>query len=202
MGTRIIVPPLTYPVSLDEAKRHVNAYDFDDDDVLIALYVKAATLNAEHFTGRAFIEQTVDFYADGFPANKNYIELPKPPLIEFGGVFYSESADAESEFDAASYVIDTASEKARVILPSGSSWPMTTTIPNSVRMRYRAGYVADAEDSPTVAAVPEDIKAAILLNVGNLYAQRESIVVGQSVNTLPWSVEQLLRPYRVHTSIG
>jgi len=198
MGTRIIVPPLIYPVSLDEAKRHVNAYDFDDDDVMIALYLKAATLNAEHFTGRAFIEQTVDFYLDGFPANQNYVELPKPPLIEFGGVFYTESA-SESEFDAASYTIDTASQKARVI---SSAWPMTSTVPNSVRMRYRVGYVADAEASPTVANVPEDIKSAILLLVGNLYAHRESLVVGQSVNTLPWSVEQLLRPYRVHTSIG
>ena len=198
MGTRIIVPPASYPVSLYEAKKHVNAYDFDDDDEIINLYIRAATLNAENFTGRAFIEQTIDFYLDGFPANQNYVEIPKPPLIQFGGVYYSES-DAESEFDAASYTIDYASQKARVI---SSAWPMTTTVPNSVRMRYRAGYVADAEASPLVAAVPADIKAAILLMVGTLYAQRETVVVGAAVNEMPWSSEHLLRPYRVHTSIG
>jgi uncharacterized phiE125 gp8 family phage protein len=199
MGTRIIVPPATYPVSLYEVKKHVNAYDFDDDDELLNLYLKAATLSAENFTGRAFIEQTIDFYADGFPAGYNYIEIPKPPLIEFGGVFYSESADAETEFDVASYTVDYASQKARVIC---SSWPMTTTVPNSVRMRYRAGYVEDAEASPLVAAVPFDIKAAILLMVGTLYAQRETVVIGQSVSELPWSAELILRPYRVHTAIG
>jgi uncharacterized phiE125 gp8 family phage protein len=201
MGTKIIVPPATYPVSLYEAKKHVNAYDFDDDDELLNLYIRAATLNAENFTGRAFIDQTVDFYIDGFPAGKNYIELSKPPLIEFGGVFYSESA-TESEWDASSYLIDSASQKARVILSNGVSWPITTSVPNSVRMRYRAGYVADAEASPLVAAVPEDIKAAILLMVGTLYAQRETVVIGQSVSELPWSAEMILRPHRIHTSIG
>jgi len=69
-------------------------------------------------------------------------------------------------------------------------------------MRYRAGYVADAEASPLVAAVPDDIKAAILLSVGTLYAQRETIVIGQAVSALPWSAEQMLRPYRIHTAIG
>jgi uncharacterized phiE125 gp8 family phage protein len=202
MGTRIIVPPASYPVSIYEAKKHVNAFDFDDDDELLNLYIRAATLNAENFTGRAFIDQVVDFYVDGFPSGQNYIELSKPPLIEFGGVFYSESADAESEWDASSYLIDTASQKARVILGGSSSWPMTTTVPNSVRMRYRAGYVADAEASPLVAAVPDDIKAAILLSVGTLYAQRETIVIGQAVSALPWSAEQMLRPYRIHTAIG
>lgn len=46
--------------------------------------------------------------------------------------------------------------------------------------------------------VNEAIKAAVLLIVGSLYAQREDVVVGVSVAQLPNGAEWLLAPYRVY----
>mgnify|MGYP003543873164 FL=1 len=46
--------------------------------------------------------------------------------------------------------------------------------------------------------VNEAIKAAVLLIVGSLYAQREDVVVGVSVEQLPNGAEWLLAPYRVY----
>ena len=46
--------------------------------------------------------------------------------------------------------------------------------------------------------VNEAIKAAVLLIVGRLYAQREDVVVGVSVAQLPNGAEWLLAPYRVY----
>ena len=46
--------------------------------------------------------------------------------------------------------------------------------------------------------VNEAIKAAVLLIVGSLYAQREDVVVGMSVEQLPNGAEWLLAPYRVY----
>jgi len=46
--------------------------------------------------------------------------------------------------------------------------------------------------------VNEAIKAAVLLIVGSLYAQREDVVVGVSVAKLPNGAEWLLAPYRVY----
>lgn len=46
--------------------------------------------------------------------------------------------------------------------------------------------------------VNEAIKAAVLLTVGSLYAQREDVVVGVSVAQLPNGAEWLLAPYRVY----
>lgn len=44
----------------------------------------------------------------------------------------------------------------------------------------------------------EAIKAAVLLIVGSLYAQREDVVVGVSVAKLPNGAEWLLAPYKVY----
>ena len=46
--------------------------------------------------------------------------------------------------------------------------------------------------------VNEAIKAAVLLIVGSLYAQREDVVVGVSVAQLPNGAEWLLAPYKVY----
>jgi hypothetical protein len=48
------------------------------------------------------------------------------------------------------------------------------------------------------ANVPQSIKAAILLHVGQLYENREDIIVGAAVNKMPTGgIEHLLRQYRV-----
>lgn len=188
------------PVSLDIAKQHLNP-DHDDDDNLIELYIKAATASAENFCGRAFIERTLDFYADQFPATSaKWLEIPFPPLIVVGGVFYRDGAGVEQEFAAASYNVDVVKEPARLSLVYGGSWPTIAGQPNAVRVRYTAGYSDD--QSPPGENVPADIKAAILMTVGTLYEHRETIIVGQIVNLMPWAAEQLLRQYRVENALA
>lgn len=46
--------------------------------------------------------------------------------------------------------------------------------------------------------VNESIKAAVLLTVGHLYANREDVVVGASVAALPNGADYLLQPYKVY----
>ena len=46
--------------------------------------------------------------------------------------------------------------------------------------------------------VNEAIKAAVLLTVGSLYAQREDVVVGASVAALPNGADYLLQPFKVY----
>ncbi len=47
--------------------------------------------------------------------------------------------------------------------------------------------------------VNDQIKAAVLLTVGHLYANREDVVVGASVSALPNGADHLLRPYKVYS---
>jgi hypothetical protein len=58
--------------------------------------------------------------------------------------------------------------------------------------------VADPLADPLVAAVPAPIKAAVLLMVGDLYENRETVAEGAPAPVeMSMTVERLLSPYRV-----
>lgn len=190
MAYRLITPPATDPVSVEDARDRLRV-DGSDDDVKLAAYIKAATRHAESFLKRALIDQTWELVLDKFPTNE--IEIKKPPLIEVVSVKYDDANGDEQTVDPASYTVDAVSQPGW-LLPA-SAWPTTFDAINAVRIRFRAGYL-DQGVSPAVANVPDDIKHAILFEVGTFLAQGETVVIGQSVAQLPhW--EWLLRPHRV-----
>lgn len=202
MGLKRISAPADTPLSVDQAKAHCRV-DSDGEDALIAIYLAAAVGTVDGpdgFLGRALIDQTWDLYLDAFPDDDEAIKIPLPPLIEVVGVFYQDADGNETELDAASYVVDSAREPAEVSLVDSGAWPSTNDVRAAVRIRFRAGYVDG--NSPYSESVPGAIKAAILLMVGSLYEYRETMVIGQTVAQMPWSAEQLLRPYRVHTAMA
>jgi uncharacterized phiE125 gp8 family phage protein len=195
MGLKLITPPATTPVSLDEAKVHLRVVD-DDEDLLIGTYIQAATGSTEAFLGRALIDQTWDLVLDAFPTTTDLeIKIPKPPLIEVTQIAYDDSNGDEQILPSGNYFVDAVSEFGWVVPQGNLSWPSTIDAINSVRVRFRAGYLDT--NSPPGNAVPDDIRAAVLLTIGSFYEQRESLVVGTVVYQLPWGVEQLLRQHRV-----
>jgi uncharacterized phiE125 gp8 family phage protein len=206
MGLKLVTAPADWPITLEQAKAHLRV-DTDDDDDLIEALIDAAVESAELFQGRALVDQTWDLYLDAFPCSRweglrrvNQIEIRKPPLIEVAGVFYLDSSGAEQTLSASLYTVDTANEPGRVVLKSGS-WPTLPDLANAVRVRFRAGYL-DQGVSPAVENVPKSTKAAILIMIGDLYANRESVVVGQTVARIPWSAEWLLRLKKFDLSLA
>lgn len=199
MGVTLITPATDTPVSLAVARQHVSVGGTARDD-LIALYLAAATERVERFTGRALLDSTWDLTLDEFPADGAAITVPNPPLIEVVGVFYQDDNGAETEVDAADYVVADANGLSRV-MPLAGSWPTAGDRPGAVRVRFRAGYL-DTGSSPAVANVPSAIKAAILLLTGDLYAHRETLVVGDTAAELPGYLDAFLRPYRVRLGMA
>lgn len=193
---KIIVPPSETPVSLQEARFHLALGAEVEYDELLELYIRAATEVAQDFQGRSYAPQTLECYFDAFSTD-GILLLPRPPLIEVTGIFYFDAAGDEQEFTG--FDIDSAAEPGRVLLSSGSSWPSIADRENAVRVRYRAGYVSG---SPEETAVPADIKAAILMHVGTMFAVRENIVVGSQVSMMPWGAEKLLRRKRVELGMA
>lgn len=194
----------TLVVSLDEAKRHMRRTDVGDDDVSILSYVKAATEWVEAWTGLALIDQTWDYYFDAFPASINGVNqpllIPRSPLLEVLGLFYTDSAFVEVQ--DASFNVDYSHRPGRVYLTSGS-WPSASGTQNVGRIRFRAGYI-DEEGSPALSdeSIPEAIRVAILIYAGTMFENREAFVTGTIASPLPWAAEQLLRQYRIETSIA
>lgn len=198
MALKLIAGPAIEPVTLDEAKQHLRV-DSDDDDALIESLIVAARNFVERYLGRALIEQTWDLYLDKFPTT-GPIEIPLCPVISVDGVFYGEDSP-ETEFDAESYRTDVVSEPARISLPSGGAWPTVTEGSNVVRVRFTAGY-PDGDDSPPAPNVPAQFKQAMLLAMGSMYENRESVVVGPAVSEMPFAFEALLKPHRLHRGMA
>jgi uncharacterized phiE125 gp8 family phage protein len=136
MALKIIVPPITEPVSLSEAKAQLRL-DIDDEKDLIEGYIQAAREDCEDFHGRSYIERTLEYVLDRFPI-RNRIMLPRPPVQEILSVTYMDADGAEHEFTEWLPSLD---EPPAVILKPGSSWPRDRLYPaGAVRVRYKSGY--------------------------------------------------------------
>lgn len=192
MALRLASPPAEEPVSLDEAKLHLRI-DHSEEDALIAGLIGAARRHIEETVlSRALITQTWELYLDRFPA-KAIIKLPRPPLQSVESIKYTLEDGSEATFSASNYIVDNVSEPGRIVLKRDASWPADTLIPvNGVKVTFAAGYGDDPAD------VPDPIKQAMLLLIGDLYENREeSIVVqGLQVQRLPFGVQSLLYGYQ------
>ena len=186
MSLKVITPPASEPLTLDEAKLHLRV-DGTDEDSLITSLIVAARQGAEHLTGRALMPQTLELALDEF---SDKIKLPRPPFVSVTSVTYVDLMGDTQTLDASGFVIDDHSEPARIVRPYGVFWPFTRCQPNAVLIRYQAGYAH-------AATVPDEIKSWMLLRVGMLYANRESVATGVSVTSVPY-VDRLLDAYRVY----
>ncbi|MBE3590004.1 MAG: phage head-tail connector protein [Firmicutes bacterium] len=188
---RVVTPPASEPVTLAEAKLHLRV-DATDDDALISGLIRAAREHAEQILGRALMTQTLELGLDDWPRDE--ILLPMPPVQSVASISYTDAAGVVRTVDPASYVVDTASEPARVVLRWSYTWPADVLQPQSgaIRVRYVAGYQSAAD-------IPQAIKAAILLHIGHLYENREAANIGNIVTELPLAYRALLSPHRVVT---
>lgn len=186
MGLKLVTAPSVEPVTLAEAKAHVRATDTAEDALISALIVAARSF-AEDFTGRAFVTQTWDWALDEFPL---YLaELPKAPLQSVTSVSYIDTNGATQTLGASLYKVDALTDPGRMAPAYGEVWPSTRSEPNAVTVRFVAGY-------GLAAAVPQPIKQAMLLLVGQQYEHREVTEEG-SWSRLPYAVDALLGLYRV-----
>jgi uncharacterized phiE125 gp8 family phage protein len=189
MSLKLITAPTAEPISLEEAKAHLRV-EISDDDILITAMIVAAREAAEAATRRALMPQTWELALPAFPgcADEFKIRLPKAPLASVASLKYVDADGALLPMDSGDYMLDEHSQPAEIVPAFGTSWPSTRGQPNAVLVRYDAGY-ADA------ASVPGQIKAWMLLRIGMLYENRES-VTGMTLTELPF-VDRMLDAYKV-----
>ena len=176
----------TYPVSLTEAKSHLKV-DTNADDTYIESIIKAATQLSEEYTNRFFIDTVVTQYASDF---KEIETLFKSKVSAVTHVKYYDSNNALQTLSATVYDEQLNYEPAQIQLADGQSYPAFTKRNDAVEVKYTVGYGAASD-------VPEIIKQAILLTIGNFYANRESVIVGRMVSELPQNSKWLLDTYKV-----
>lgn len=169
-------PPAYLPLTVTEIKTQ-GRIDQDAEDALLMIYLGAAVDTCQQITGRSLMAQawklTVDDFADE-------ISLPWPQVQAVQSVQYKDADGATQTL--ASSVYELAGDK--VCLVPGQEWPAVRGGAGSVSINYTAGYSAGNEAAQQ-AAVPCGIKAWLLLAIGTLYANRESVQTGVSVAALP-----------------
>jgi len=199
MALKLITAPTSEPLTLEEAKAHLRV-DHDDEDTLIYALIVAARQGAEHITERALMTQTWELALDWFPCVPyrrvewkhdrllaDAINIPKPPLVSIVSVKYIDTEGVQQTLDSSAYLLDSHREPARILSVYATDWPDTREQANAVLIRFTCGY-ADA------ASVPQEIKQWMLLQIGMMYENRESVAAG-TISEIPY-VDRLLDPYR------
>ena len=188
MRVIVIIPPAPV-VTLERAKQHLRV-DAADDDALIAAMIAAVTNHLDGpqgWLGRSLGIQTLEARFSIFDLPRRLV-LPFPPSIELVSVKYLGVDDVERVAD-----LEDLELLGAEIVPAGSMlpWEGCSVRREAIRVRYKAGY----------AELPPAIAAAILLMVGDLYANREGVIAGASAAAIaiPMSTtaEALLGPFRV-----
>lgn len=188
------VAPTTDLLSLEEIKQHCRV-DGNDEDEFLKIARAAATDHLDGWSGvlgRCLLSQTWRLDLGGFPDDAR-LRLPLLPVSAVSSITYRDVADAQQTLATSVYAgpfVDALG--AYVKLKSGQVWPGTYDRDDAVAVTFVAGYGASAE------AVPGPLRRAALLIVGDIYANRETVVIGASVSEIPMSaaVDALIAPYR------
>lgn len=160
MSLKLISPPTALAVSMNDARVSARL-DGPDADVELRQVIEQHTREAEHETGRAFVEQTYRLTLDAFPAA---IKLEKPPILSVVHIKFYDTAGVQQTLDPQDYLVDAESEPGYIVPAPGKAWPATFGRINAVEVEYTCGYGAD--DS----AVPANIKGYILGKVSEHFA--------------------------------
>jgi len=168
-GLNTITPPDEEPVSLDDAKLHLRV-SHDEEDGIISSWIKAARELSETHTGRRWVEQELRATWANWPCPSDglnsAIRLPVEPVQSVESVKYY-ATDGTLTTLATSEWQTWLDHSPPLVAPAPAKvWPtVQANRLGAVRVEFTAGY-ADVD------AVPEQVRAAILLCLGHWYENR------------------------------
>lgn len=185
MATPILVtPPAVSPVTLDEAKAALDI-SYSEKNVEIQGLIDGITAWLDGWNGtlggRCLCEQT---WREEFDAFESCMRLELLPIIS-ATITYKDSDGQDQTVASGDYVIREDEKGAYVEFASGFTAPtMSSDVARPLNIQYVAGY----------SAVPKNVKSAILLIVRMLFDNPSGMVVGASVEGLPFGPKTLLMP--------
>ncbi len=183
-GYTITVPPSTSPVTLAEARAQLRNEDITFDDAYVTALVAAAVSAIESRYMLAISAQTIKEFHSGFPnnsGNSDKMRLRIYPVTAVTGITYKDSNGAAQTLTISNVNVGVESYRTVITPKTGVTLPDTELgNPNAVEITYTAGF----------ATVPTAIKQAILLMVGDWYANREN-----ATRAMPTAAERLLEPF-------
>lgn len=187
MNLTVITRPVLEPVTLAEARAHLRVTNTDEDTLITSL-ITAARQWAEEYTRRAFVTQTLEYR---IPKFADRIYLPRPSLQYVVSVKYLDGDEALQTLASTYWVEHTSDVSVGYIQRAPTqTWPSVADRDDAVRIQYVAGYADPGSPTAGIGGVPEAIRRAILLLLGDAFRNRDAPMEASK------TVEYLLSPYR------
>lgn len=194
--SRVTEQPETEPVTLEEAKEHLE-YDSDNKDAYIDILITAARKICETYTGLSFVTQERSIKLDRFPwSGYGYIYVPYGPVQAVTSITYVDAEGTVVDItEGTDFEIDTQSAVARFfpVDETGAAGHWPTDIlrrANVVTITYQTGY-----DPASGEPLPAQAKIAILRLVAKMFEHRGD--EGGKEGILDWDTQTLLDDIKV-----
>lgn len=204
MRVTLVTGPVYFPITLDEAKDHLNV-DHANDDPVIQAMIAVATNQVEQFTRRRLITQTWKYFLDDWP-NVDHFYIPFGQLNSVTHVKYTDSDGDQSTWDSSTeYLVDTDSDPGRVVLAYSKTYPGDTLYPSlPIEIQFVCGYGAHTPHSISGATNATPI---VLTDTTHGYSSNDRVYVyGVGGNTNAdgyWPIESVdANSYKLLESSG
>lgn len=190
MATKIITAPSFEPLSVADVSEYLRLDDSPTDTLLISSLITAARQHLENYLNRYIAEQTVELALTGW---KDKIDL-SAPVQTVTSVKYLDENGVEQTLNPNQYLVDTYSEPAAIYPAHDVTYPNLYDQENNVKIRYVVGFTSGG--SPDTNPLPDPLKFAMMLIIGDLYANREA--GGEKAYQVNPTVQNLLQFYRLN----
>lgn len=185
LDPEVTVAATVEPLTLEEAKAHLRVEDTDSDTLITAL-ISAARGYVEQVTGLRLAPQTLTLRAWGL--EDCTFRLPAAPISEISEITYLDQAGATQTLDPSLYVTDLFGIHPAISRAYNKQWPAHLVQMGSTAFTVACGY-ADGE-------CPTPLKQAMLLCIGDWFANRETSIEGRFVAIEMVAVDALLANFR------
>lgn len=205
MRTALVSVSLPDPfIDLEDAKQHLRVETAADDALITALItaVCGALDGPDGTLRRAIGQQSLKLILPGF-RDRCYtysrysrhaatpIELPLPPSVEITSITYFDVGNAAQTLAEDKYnLIECGTSPSSLVPTIGNWWPAVAPRLDAVSITYTAGF---DDDNP----IPGPILAAAKLMLGDLYMNREAMVISAGAALENPAVKALLSPWRI-----
>ena len=176
----VITPPTESPITLAEAKAFMRV-DFADDDTLIQSLIDTAVECGQKITRRVFINTEFRTLRNGFGEARTFTSGGELPLVLRKSPFISTTLFNFKKTDDTVVVLVKDTDYFEEIVADYSKlrpedlWPFDNKRRvQSITIEFTAGFA-------NAAAVPQDLKTALLQHITALYENRgDCDVAGES----------------------
>jgi uncharacterized phiE125 gp8 family phage protein len=190
MPTKVITAPTYEPISAADVAEYIRVDDLAQDELLLEGMITAARQYLEQYLSRPIATQTLEEALTGWA---NPIVLDSS-LQSVTSIKYLDLNGAEQTLASNQYLVDTYSEPAQITPAYNVEFPELYAVPNNVKVRYVAGYTSGG--SPDLNPMPKPLRFAMMLIIGDLYANREA--GGDKAYQINPTVQSLLQFYRLN----